>query len=104
MKDMTFERYLCIDLFFSLFIILPRKSFYNKIEIILYRPFFCNNLFFPEFSNRNIRVDKLSKLIFRYVHKLLSVIQKWFGRVHKTFLLLRKLLKIDFNQPQKNAG
>src|SRR4029079_3871424 len=101
---MTFEGYLRIDFFLSFFIVFPGKSFYNKIEVILHRSFLGNNLFFPEFSNRYIRVDKLSKLIFSDINKFLNVIQKRSCCIHTNLLLWRKLLKIDFNQSQNMPG
>src|SRR5580765_2779716 len=98
MKNMTFKGYLGIDLLLSFFIVLPGKAFYNKIEVILHCPSLGNNLLFSEFSNRYIRIDKLSKLIFSDIKKPLNVIQKRSCCIHTNLLLSCKLLKIDFNQ------
>src|SRR5678815_4761306 len=87
MENVILEGYLRIDFFLSSSIILSGKSFYNKVEIVLHRSFLGNNLFFSEFSDRNIRVDKLPKLLFGDINKLLNVIQKRFCCVHDLSLI-----------------
>ena len=73
-NNMTLKRYLGVDLLVALFVILPGKPPYNKIEIVLYFPRFADDLFFSIFANNNVRVNELAKLLFANLNKFPCIV------------------------------
>src|SRR2546423_12711200 len=82
MDNMTLCRYLCIDLFFSFFIIFSYQSPSYKIEVIFYLCRLDNDLLFSKVPDLKKWFYQSIKLLFTEIYELMKELKKLPETIH----------------------